>query len=872
MEQSLIKTKLFIPSASPELVKRSRLLEKIQEASNYKLTLISAPAGFGKTTLLSEWIRDNRLSIATAWLSLEEADDEPRRFWEYFLAALRTLQPDIGKVILELLHANQSVFEETVITPLINDLAGIEQDTLMILDDYHFIHSDAIHTGVNFLLEHMPPQLHLVIATRADPPLPIVHYRGKGTILEIGADDLRFTAEEATELLTSLGVPSLSSEDIQALNTRVEGWVVGLKMAMLSMRGEKDIPSFISGFTGTQRYIMDYLIEEVLQRQPTEVRDFLLATSVLEKLNGSLCDTLTGRQNGQEMLTKLEKANLFLVPLDETREWYRYEHLFAELLRHRLETEFGLDKYNELHRLASGWHEDNGFLEKAIDHALAGQDWEKAIELVMSDDWQKGVSGVPLTYICKWLRQVPPETLSNRPPAYARYVLSLISTGDIKAGAELLDSFEKARVDDKGMEEFIARARMNIALFQLDPRIEEYARKVRSQQPDDIPTQMTVSYQLGIFYTMTRQYNEAEPLLREVCTFHEQQGDANGISNTLSWLAYIEFYRGRLHKAEEMLKQALGMTDWCQCTGLQHCLLGAVYFHWNDIKAACTEWDKVIEWEKASWISPLNFVMGLVNLYTAMVYLVKGDTAAATEALDKAEKIMITKDTLPSNLNRVIGYRLAIDLEKDDQEAVSRWLEKLVDYEGPFLDILPVARHLLYEKWGEVGRERLKTAYEYFHQEGYHYHETGVRIEQAMLSPDPDEALNFLAEALAMAKPEDNIRILVCTGAPMAPLLHRAIAAGIEPEFARKVLKVIEDEALQRQIRKEEMAQSASLLTKRELEVLRLMADGLSNPRIAARLVISLDTVKTHVHHILDKLETTNRVQAIARARELGLI
>jgi LuxR family maltose regulon positive regulatory protein len=872
VETSILTTKLFIPPVPQELVRRRRLLDKIQAALNHKLTLVSAPAGFGKTTLLSEWIRDNQPPIPTSWLSLEEADNDPRRFWEYFIAALRTLQPDIGEITLELLHASQPMPVESVLTPLINDFTGIQQDSLLVLDDYHFVQSEQVHSGINFLLEHLPPRLHLVIATRADPPLPIAHLRGKGTILEIGADDLRFTAEETGTLLNSLGVPGLSSEDVGALNIRTEGWVVGLKMAILSIRDEKDISKFISRFTGTQRYIMDYLIEEVLKRQSPEIRDFLLKTSVLERLNGPLCDAVTGRHDGQEILTSLEKANLFIVPLDESRQWYRYEHLFAELLRHWLETEFGLEKYNELHRLASDWHEGNGFLEKAIDHALAAQDWGNAIDLVMSNDWQKGVSGVPITYTCNWLRQVPLEVLRTRPKSYVLYAWFLISTGQVKVGADLLDSFEKSEVYDEALEALIAGARMNAALFQRDPRIEDYAKKVRSIESDNIVAQTNVSYQLGVYYATTRRYNEAEPFLSEAYKFHQQQGDTVGVSNTLAWLAFIVFHRGKLHQAEEMLKRALGLTEWAQCTGFQHLLLGLVYLHWNDLEGATDEWEKVAKWEKASLISPLSWVMGRVYLYTSLVCLIKGDTGAAAEALENAERVLVTEDTSPGDLASVAGYHLAIAMEEDDQEAVSRWLDKLAEYDGLFSDMPPGARHLLYERWGEAGRERLQAEYEKYHREGYYYHEIGVRLEQAMLSLDPDEALAFVAEALAMAKPEGNIRILVCTGAPMAPLLRRAIAEGIEPEFARKILRIIESEEHQRKIKKGEPPPAAGLLTVRELEVLHLMADGLSNPQIAERLVISLDTAKTHVHHTLYKLDATSRVQAIARARDLDLL
>ncbi len=867
METSILTTKLFIPPAPPELVRRPRLLDKIQAALKYKLTLVSAPAGFGKTTLLSEWIRDSQPLTHTAWLSLEEADDNTSRFWEYFIAALRTLQPDIGGITLELLYASQPMPVEYMLTPLVNDLTCIEQDSLLVLDDYHFIQSEPVHSGIDFLLEHLPPRLHLVIATRADPPLPLAHFRGRGTILEIGADDLRFTTEEATALLTGLGVPALSSGDIEALNARAEGWVVGLKMAMLTIRGEKDIPGFISGFTGTQRYIMDYLIEEVLQRQSPEVRDFLLKTSVLERLNGPLCDAITGRRDGQETLISLDKANLFLVPLDESQQWYRYEHLFAELLRHRLEIEFGSEKSAELHRLASGWHEGNGFLEKAVDHALAAQDWEKAIDLIIS---MNPIVAYGHSTTFNWLRHLPQEVLLAYPEAYVFYAWSLVPSGHFKAIGDLLDSYEKSVAYDDATAALVARVRTVIASYQGDPRIEEYARKALSLlPPDDIQERMLVSLYLGIYYAMTRRYNEAEPFVSESYTFFQSKGVTQLANAALTWLALVALFRGKLHQTEQMLKRALGITGWNVNAALQHMLLGIVYHLWNDLGGASTEW------EKANSSFPTPLVMGLINFYAASECLTQGDIKGAAEAIEKAERVLTTENATSEDLARVAAYRLNLALEEDDQEGVSHWLDKFAEYDVPFLYDAPVlARLLLYERWGDAGRERLQTEYEQFHKDGYQFLEMGVRLHQALLSTDPEEAVSFLADVLAMAKPEGNIRIFVNFWSPIVPLLRQAIDAGIEPEFARKIVNIIVHEERQRRIKKKAVAPPppSGLLSEREMEVLRLLADGLTNQQIAERLVISLSTAKSHVYHIFDKLEAKDRLQAANRARELKLI
>ena len=865
LEQSLIKTKLFVPPAPPKLVRRPRLLDKIQESLNHKLTLVAAPAGFGKTTLLSEWIRDSQPTNPTAWLSLEEADSDNRRFWEYFIAALRTLQPDTGGITLEMLHTSQPIPIESVLTPLINEFTDIEQDSLLILDDYHFIHSEPVHSGINFLLEHLPPRLHLVIATRADPPLPIAHMRGKGTLLEIGADDLRFTVAETTALLSGLGVPTLSSGDIEILNARAEGWVVGLKMAMLTMSGEKDITGFISRFTGTQRYIMDYLIEEVLQRQSPEVRDFLLKTSVLERLNGSLCDAITGYHDGQETLINLEKANLFLVPLDDSRHWYRYEHLFAELLRHRLEIEFGLEKSNELQRLACDWHESNGFLEKAVDHAIAAQDWEKAIGLVISMN-PIITYGAPTTY--NWLRQVPREVMLAHQIAYIFYAWSLSGMGQFKAGGDLLDSFEKSVAYDDATAALVARVRTSISSYLGDPRIEEHARKALSLlPPDDIQARKTIAFHLGVYYIMTRRYNEAEPLMDESYTFYQREGFDQLASMALMWLALIALFCGKLHQAEQMLKRAIVMTKWHVHTATQHMLLSAVYHCWNDLEGTITER------EKANSSFPMPSIKGSIYLYQAGTCLSQGDITTAAEAIEKAERVLITEDATLEDLARIAGYHLALALEENDQETISRWLDKFTEYDVPFLYDVPVlARHLLYERLGDTGWKQLQTQYEKYHAEGYQYLEMGVRLHQALLSSDSEESLSFLADVLVMAKPEDNICILADYGVRIVPLLRQAIATDIQPDYARKILRIIKNEDRQRKIRKGEIPRTTILLSEREMEVLQLIVDGLNNRQIAKRLVISLNTVKSHVQHIFDKLEANDRLHAVNRARELELI
>ena len=508
------------------------------------------------------------------------------------MAALKTVQPKLGETSLALLGSTEPLPVPTVLTPLINELSETTEDIALVLDDYHFVQSPLIHEGITFLLEHRPSCLHLVVATRADPPVPLALFRGKGTILELRADDLRFSLDEACDLQNVLEAPALSGDDVQALNAKAEGWAVGLKMALLSLKREANVSEFIASFTGTQRYIMDYLIEEVLQRQAPEVRDFLLRTSVLDRLSGPLCDAVTGRSDGQEILMVLEKANLFIMSLDETRQWYRYEHLFDELLRHHLKTELGRAASCEAHRRASDWYAANGFPVEAINHALEAQEWETALALLLADN-PVVVYGGPAT--CHWLRQIPEEVVWAHPAAFVYYAWAIGVSGQFKAGGDLLDACETSTEHDDATALLIARARLSFASYQGDPMIAEYARQVLSLlPPDDEEVRILTGFHLGVYYAWTaRRYNEAEPLMQDAYAFFQRKGQTLMESITLMWLAYIALFRGKLHRTERLLREALGMTGWNPNTASQHMLLSVVYHYWNDRERELAEWEKM---------------------------------------------------------------------------------------------------------------------------------------------------------------------------------------------------------------------------------------------------------------------------------------
>ena len=436
METLLLQTKFYIPPTRLELVSRPRLIERLNEGLHHKLTLVSAPAGFGKTTMVTDWLR--QLDVPAAWLSLDEGDNDPARFLAYFVAALETIEANIGKGVLGMLQSPQPPPTEAVLISLLNKIATLPDRIILVLDDYHLIETQPIYDVLTFLLEHLPPQMNLVIATREDPRLPLVRLRARGQLTELRATDLRFTSSEAVEFLTRVMGLNLSVEDIATLETRTEGWIAGLHLAAISMQGHEDATSFIKSFTGSHHYVLDYLIEEVLERQPENIQTFLLQTAVLNRLTGSLCNALTGQNNGQATLEMLEHSNLFIVPLDEERRWYRYHHLYSELLRQRLRQRQS-DLVPTLHHRASDWYEQNGLIDEAIEHTLRAKDFEQAaylIERVADAVWARGGD----TKLRRWLDELPVELVLSKPKLCIFRAWELFASGRQDAAETFLQT------------------------------------------------------------------------------------------------------------------------------------------------------------------------------------------------------------------------------------------------------------------------------------------------------------------------------------------------------------------------------------------------------------------------------------------------
>jgi LuxR family maltose regulon positive regulatory protein len=440
---SLLQTKLYVPGAGPGLVPRPRLIQRLNQGTLGKLTVVSAPAGFGKTTLLAEWLATSEAAKdRAAWVALDQSDNEPALFWAYFIAALQTVHAQIGKNTFALLHSPQPVPVETLLGTLLNEVGAIGERVVLVLDDYHLIGAQPIHQGIGFLLDHLPPQLRLVIAGRADPPLPLSRLRARGELAEVRAADLRFTANEPAAFLNEVMGLHLAAEDIATLETRTEGWIAGLQLAALSMQGREDVAGFIRAFAGDDRYIVDYLAEEVLQRQSEQVRSFLLQTSILHRLTGTLCDAVTGQEGGKAMLEALERGNLFVVPLDDKRRWYRYHQLFADDLQARLLEEHP-DQVPVLHARASEWYERNGQPDDTIHHALAAADFERVAGLVERVARATMRRSNQSARLLEWLKVVPDDLVRARPVLSTYYAFALLGMGEMDAAATRLSDAER---------------------------------------------------------------------------------------------------------------------------------------------------------------------------------------------------------------------------------------------------------------------------------------------------------------------------------------------------------------------------------------------------------------------------------------------
>jgi LuxR family transcriptional regulator, maltose regulon positive regulatory protein len=872
--------------------------------------LVSAPAGFGKTTLLAEWLSSGPAAPtderSAAWLSLDGGDNHPASFWTYVIAALRTVAPGIGADALALLQASQPPAIETMLTTLVNDLGSVANDIVLVLDDYHVIDSLDVQEGMTFLLDHLPVRLHLVIGSRADPALPLARLRVRGELVEVRAADLRFTPDEAAAYLNGVMGLALTAQDMAALEGRTEGWIAALQLAALSLQGRDDVAAFIAGFAGDDRYIVDYLVEEVLHRQSDGVHSFLLHTSILGRLSGPLCDAVTGQGGGKAMLEALDRGNLFLVPLDDRRRWYRYHHLFADVLHARLLDEQP-DQVPDLHRRASMWYEQNGEHSVAIQHALAGEDFERAADLVelalpaIRRDRQEATAR-------GWLEALPDAVIKVRPVLSINYAGVLLLCGDLEGiDARLLDAERwLATAPDKGdlpgtpstemvvldVEEFgrlprsIAMYRAALALGQGDvaSTMTLAQRALDLAAPDDHLGRAAPSGLLGLAHWASGELEAGHRAYAECMASLRRAGHIADTFGCAVALADIRIAQGRLREAMRTYEQALQLAstqDGPVLRGTSDMYVGmsALHRERDDLPAARQQLLRGQELGEHVGLpqNPYRWRVAMARIREA-----EGDLDGALDLLNEAERLY-TADFFP-NVRPVPAMtarvwvaqgRLgdALGWAREQGLSVADDLSYLREFEHVTLARALLAQYkiersepALYEATGLL--ERLLEAAERGDRPGSVIEILVLlALAQQMLGNIP-AALVPLERALAIAEPEGYVRRFVDEGPPMAVLLETAAEQGIAPNYARRLLSAFgntEDITTTEQVLIEP-------LSGRERDVLRLLATDLDGPDIARELVVSLNTVRTHTKNIYAKLGVNNRRAAVRRAEELDLM
>jgi ATP/maltotriose-dependent transcriptional regulator MalT len=902
--EQLLSTKFYIPPARPEFISRPRLLQQLNDGLRRKLILISAPAGFGKTTLVSEWVDHLRLERSDndqriAWLSLDENDNEPTRFLSYFIHSLKQVhktEANLGESALAMLRSPRSPSTEIVLTSLINELVDISNEILLILDDYHVIEMPAIDDALAFLLDHLPSNFHLVITSRVDPSLPLPRLRARGQVTELRSANLRFTLDEAAEFFQQISGLELSSSEVAALENRTEGWVAGLQLAALSMQGRENIHEFIRTFTGDHRYIVDYLVEEVLQHQPEDIRNFLLQTSILSRLNHSLCDALTGRKDSNSLLNDLGRANLFIVPLDNNRKWYRYHHLFRDVLRAHLVQEYP-EQVPVLHQRASEWYEQNGSMSDAIRHSLTARDFEKAADLV-EQVWAGMDRNRQSAQWLEWAKALPDEMIRFRPVLSVGYAWALLDRGELEAGEARLRDVEKILEKDASemvvvdKEEFrflpatiaTARAYHALAVGNVSGTM-TYTRQALDFLPEDEYLRCgTPAALLSLASWTDGDLETADQALVNAMASYKKAGNILYAITGAYPIVDIRVTMGRLRQAFDMCQQALqlaeGQADFVRWGAVDvYSAMGDLYREVNDFESAEEYLSKAKVFGEKSQVPRWRYRWCLAK---ARLKESQGDLDAAFNLLEEAEA-NYRRGPMP-DVRPTAALKMCIWIKQDRLNEALSWVKEQglsPEDDLSFLrefDHVTLARVLLAQYIKDPKNESIQDAMnllERLLEEANNGNRIGslieIRILQALAyeaQGDIPCAVESLEYALRLAEPEGYIRIFADEGTSMVRLLSEVKTQGIMPKYIGKLLDVFGDT-------ERKTATNQSLiepLSEREREILSLIANGLKNKEIAEQMVISLNTVLYHTKNIYNKLGVNKRTQAILKAQELNLL
>jgi ATP/maltotriose-dependent transcriptional regulator MalT len=906
---SLVSTKLRIPQARLNLVARPRLAKRLEREAGRRLTLLSAPAGFGKTTLLLEVLGARAGDgSSVAWLSLDKGDNDPARFLSHLVTALKTIEEGIGEGVLAALRSPEAPRIDALAGALVDELSALPGEIDLVLDDYHVIDAGPVHEIITFMLDHLPPNAHLAISSRVDPPLPLARLRARDQMAELRASELRFTPEEAAAFFKDVMGLGISEEDVAALESITEGWVAGLQLAALSMQGREDVSGFVRSFSGRHRHVFDFLAGEVLERQPESVRQFLFVTSVLDRLSGSLCDALTGHSDGQEMLERVERENLFVVALDDERHWYRYHHLFRDFLRNRLGRE-SPERIPELHRRASEWYERGGWLFEAVEHALSSEDYEPAADLVgrvAREAWGRGEA---LTLL-GWLNRLPSEAMRRRPKLLLEQATALVVSGRLDdAEASLREAERAAGVDggasgevpEPGVEEVrrrhllggAAAVRSWRARLRGDtPDAIKLAWRALELLPENVPgLRSFAAISLGEAHRSVDDLEAAGAAFAKAAELGQAAGHNLGMLLGMVQAARVQRERGLLREAHGLLRRALQLAaergiELMPAAGFIRVSMGVLHYEWDDLESASRRLAEGME--LAGRLGELAILVrghGVLSL----VKRARGDFEGSLEEAREAERlaqwsgipqVIVEAATCKARLHLARGELAAAALEQERAANVGEVPPAAREAERTVLARLFMGRDKhddalqLLEELGRAAEAAGRTG-----------REIEIQALQALAlraKGDKEQAVSTLARALALAEPEGYVRTFVDEGPPMEALLSEVIEARqrgrLTPEvpayYLRKLSAALELEGASRAAAGHPRPPERLVepLSERELEVLALLAAGKTNQRIAKELFISLGTVKSHINNTYRKLGVRSRTQALVKARELNLV
>ena len=917
----LLNTKLFIPPARPNLVQRTRLVQRVETGitSSHKLTLVSAPAGFGKTTLISDW--GNETKIPVAWVSLDGGDNDLTRFLRYCIAALQMIKPNIGDAALELQQSPHPPPVETVLTALINELDEIHERFALVLDDYHVIESHPIHNALNFLINHLPRKMHLIIATRADLPLPLARLRTRIRLTEISEFDMRFTLDEATTYLNDVMQLDLAMEDIAALENRTEGWIAGLQMTALSIQGRGDVSGFIRALSGKHRFIFDYLMEEVLGQQSADVQDFMVKTSILNQLSAPICDTVMGwsdatgdtprkrkatRRLGaalhsQEILEHMDRANLFLIALDDERRWYRYHRLFADLLEERLNQVYG-DNIQDLHRRAVDWYEQNGLIGEAINHLLEAGEFERAADFISKNALTFVYHG-NLGTLTRWLDVLPKDAKESQPWLSIAHAWALSFAGQLEPVASILQDAEGTltsitdEIEVQRLSGILDALRAYlIAIRGSMPLAAEFAREALKVLADeDLVLRGFSSTLLATLLRSTGELSEAKGAYQEAIAINRTAGSTNGLVESLCDLATLQSIQGDLQRSISTCREALSVAEeYYERSGSRLSAHGHVSIQLSNILRARNELDMSRQYaeEGLTLCEEWGQAESLMRAYIEHAHVLQacGDSDGSIRSIQKARQL--APGLSPWYVARSAAWEAHLRLAQGDLAYALQWIDDqdlIFDDEVEFQDFeihLTIVRTLIAN-----GRQlpkseslpALNQAIEILDRMHLIAESSGAGrylIEIMILASlaqdglgETDRALSTLEKALALAEPEAFIRVFVDEGEPVRMLLCALDKHETTVSYVRKVLQSVDAQVeVGTTVGVGSTERLTEPLSERELEVLHLLETHLTGTEIADQLFIAASTVRSHIKNIYSKLRVHSRAEAVEKAREVGLL